>query len=322
MRSFKASNQQPAKAKIPNFNKSITMGPYKSKSKSKHKQQTQHKNHKQYFKQLKHAIKVTKTFEVQKSIRKLKELNDDESKKKEVLENKIRCLKQLDINSIAQECLNSIIDNSKSESIGKDEKETELINAIKRHPRCIKTINEIKKSIISSTNQEFLKKHRKQSKNTFTNPSLLFVESLSGRPNDEDKGNDDPDVDNFDNESFDPAISFNKPIKTNRPGQRSRKAKKLALENKEQGTTWDTSINFREKKKRKDDFREGKKRKDDKSKETRSVKKIKASASDVAQGKDWKTKENSEHPSWLAASRPEKSATILPFAGKKITFDD
>ena len=163
-------------------------------------------------------------------------------------------------------------------------------------------------SIISSTNQEFLKKHRKQNKNTLNNnPSLLFVESLSGRPNQENDAEDD------DNESFDPTIPLNNPIKTNRPGQRARKAKKLALQNKEQGTTWDTSINFREKKKRKKDSDKPNERK-------RSVKKVQAS--DVAEGKDWKTKEDSEHPSWLAASRPEKSATIVPFAGKKITFDD
>jgi hypothetical protein len=41
------------------------------------------------------------------------------------------------------------------------------------------------------------------------------------------------------------------PLKKNRPGQRARKAKAMAMESKMAGRAWDSSINWREKKKRK-----------------------------------------------------------------------
>merc|ERR1711862_605455 len=89
-----------------------------------------------------------------------------------------------------------------------------IAQSIKSHTRCTKTINDIKKSMIASSNRQYLSKHRpfekvKTNRNNNNSTSLLFVESLSGRTNseqhpdldegiyDDDKDNDDDDDDSF-----------------------------------------------------------------------------------------------------------------------------
>ena len=156
--------------------------------------------------------------------------------------------------------------------------------------------------------------------------SGLFIGSLSGIPvegEEFDEGNEEQDHDGYDD-------ILAQPKKKNRPGQRQRKAKAMAIEAKRAGRTWDSSNNWREKKKgnvRRDESR-GKDGSRSKSKSDRdngrhydnadSIKPRKAEQ--IAQmGKSWKEDGNA-HPSWAAAAA-QKSQGIQTFTGKKITFD-
>ena len=99
--------------------------------------------------------------------------------------------------------------------------------------------------------------------------------------------------------------------KKNRPGQRSRKAKTLAIQAKKEGRKWDSSLNWREKKSAP---------KEEEAKEASTKPVAPAKAADIAtMGKTWK-EEGKEHPSW-AARKQSKNAGIVAFTGKKITFD-
>ena len=156
--------------------------------------------------------------------------------------------------------------------------------------------------------------------------SGLFIGSLSGIPVEtfDEGGEDGMGEDNY---GYDGVLD--QPKKKNRPGQRQRKAKAMAIEAKKAGTTWDASDNWREKKKgnvRRDDGksnegmqdnqtrREGERHKDN----SDSAKPRKAEQ--IAQmGKSWK-EEGNAHPSWAAAAA-QKSQGIQAFKGKKITFD-
>ncbi len=155
--------------------------------------------------------------------------------------------------------------------------------------------------------------------------SGLFIGSLSGMPVDEDDqdgmGEAEYGYDDYPEEK-----------KKNRPGQRARRAKAMAIEAKKAGRTWNSSINWREKKpdsnNRNDDRGRGNGgRTDNKATMTAdgrhndnidSVKPRKAEQ--IAQmGKSWK-EEGNAHPSWAAAAA-QKSQGIQAFQGKKITFD-
>ncbi|KAL9190982.1 hypothetical protein ACHAXT_000688 [Thalassiosira profunda] len=158
--------------------------------------------------------------------------------------------------------------------------------------------------------------------------SGLFIGSLSGLP----AADDDGEMDEYgDDDAYDPPPEKKK----NRPGQRARRAKALALEAKKAGRTWGASINWREKKAdrrgegqcdagnkwakteggNRDDRRSKGKRDDRDPKETAAKTK-----EDIAQmGKTWK-EEGQAHPSWAAAAA-QKSTGIAEFKGTKITFD-
>jgi hypothetical protein len=124
------------------------------------------------------------------------------------------------------------------------------------------------------------------------------------------------------------------PLKKNRPGQRARKAKAMAIEAKKAGRVWDSSVNWREKKKK----QKQKKPNEKGDKETDVVNNkqemmISASGLDkskdikvsevVNMGKDWK-EQGKAHPSWAAreAQKAKSGLGMVAFAGKKITFDD
>ena len=152
--------------------------------------------------------------------------------------------------------------------------------------------------------------------------SGLFIGSLSGIPvegYDEGGGEDDYGYDDV----IDP------PKKKNRPGQRQRKAKAMAIEAKKTGRTWDASNNWREKKKgqiRRDDSRSNDGRRgneagrDDRRHSDNAESTKPRKAEEIAEmGKSWK-EEGNAHPSWAAAAA-QKSQGIQAFKGKKITFD-
>ena len=154
--------------------------------------------------------------------------------------------------------------------------------------------------------------------------SGLFIGSLSGMSA---EGFDEGSENGEDEDGS--YYGFEEQKKKNRPGQRARKAKAMAIEAKKAGKTWDSSVNWREKKK------DNAKRDDGKSNEDRRWKKSRRAderhhdngdsvkprkAEQIAQmGKFWK-EEGNAHPSWAAATA-QKSQGIQTFQGKKITFD-
>jgi hypothetical protein len=98
--------------------------------------------------------------------------------------------------------------------------------------------------------------------------------------------------------------------KRNRPGQRARKAKAMAVQAKKEGRPY-KSVNWREKKPNK---------KNTTTEKPRETKQATRQAAEIASmGKSWK-EEGKEHPSW-AASQSQKKSAIVAFQGKKITFD-
>ena len=168
-------------------------------------------------------------------------------------------------------------------------------------------------------------------------PAALFIGSLSGAGMEEGDGEDGEGYGDY----YGPGgheDEYGLPIKKkNRPGQRQRKAKAMAIEAKKAGKTWDSSTNWREKKKSNDDDsganRRGNKtntgdhgnrqRASNEPKVSASGLKSgdKVAASDVAtMGKDWK-EAGKAHPSWAAQQAQKAKSGIQQFTGKKITFD-
>ena len=148
--------------------------------------------------------------------------------------------------------------------------------------------------------------------------SGIFIGSLSGVAANDDYEWSGTEGD-FD-EHFEPETKRKK----NRPGQRSRKAKALAIEAKKAGKTWDSSLNWREKKQEKLDSSEGSDGRHSnrggapRSSETTGTNRRGSTPADDDPRKEWKDEGNA-HPSWTAANA--NKPTIQAFKGKKITFD-
>jgi len=103
-------------------------------------------------------------------------------------------------------------------------------------------------------------------------------------------------------------------VKKNRPGQRARKAKAMAIEARKNGTKLDKSLNWREKKVYNDDYNN-----DPNYNNTTTNKPKNLDVGKIAtMGKEWK-EEGNAHPSWGAAAAKKKG--IVAFQGTKITFD-
>ncbi|KAL7472378.1 hypothetical protein ACHAXS_012716 [Conticribra weissflogii] len=169
--------------------------------------------------------------------------------------------------------------------------------------------------------------------------SGLFIGSLSGMPVEgkidedylDDEGEEEMDIGHY-------GYTCPTDRKKNRPGQRARKAKALAIEAKKAGKSWDSSVNWREKKRGKngrcvnnsndsgvinDGKRGSRSGNEDGCKSNYSLAserdKTKHDAQKIAtMGKRWK--EEGQHPSW-AAKTAQKSLGIVEFKGTKITFD-
>jgi hypothetical protein len=155
--------------------------------------------------------------------------------------------------------------------------------------------------------------------------SGLFIGSLSGAHFD---GYDEMGEGEDDYEDYNPVET-----KKNRPGQRARKAKAMAIEARKAGKNWDSSVNWRETKAdkgehgRSDDIDrrgrgDGKRDKSmqNKTERSRTTSVKPAKAEQIAtMGKTWK-EEGNAHPSW-AAKAAQKSQGIAKFSGTKITFD-
>ncbi|KAL7501847.1 hypothetical protein ACHAWX_000393 [Stephanocyclus meneghinianus] len=176
--------------------------------------------------------------------------------------------------------------------------------------------------IVAGTN-----KRRKIDLGGHEGTSGLFIGSLSGQKvegyshDDEEAGEYDPyDQDDiFDNK------------KKNRPGQRARKAKAMAIEARKAGRTWDSSVNWRESKSNAEEGSMVARKGSLRYKGNTSYNKVKATSGEIIQavtstsqdiatmGQSWKD-EGKAHPSWAAAAT-RKAQGIAKFQGTKITFD-
>ena len=118
---------------------------------------------------------------------------------------------------------------------------------------------------------------------------------------------------NDDNDNNDEYASIVK--KPNRPGQRARKAKAMAIQAKKEGRPY-VSVNWREKK----PPNTTKNHTTAESAPAQKEKQTTRQAAEIASmGKSWK-EDGKEHPSW-AASQAQKKTAIVAFQGTKITFD-
>lgn len=113
-------------------------------------------------------------------------------------------------------------------------------------------------------------------------------------------------------DQYGPGAKFVIEEKKNRPGQRARRAKAMAVEARKAGRTWNKSINWREpKEKTVDEEQNTEKSREGKPKDV-------GAAKIASMGKTWRETGN-DHPSWAAKSSQNQG--IVAFQGKKITFD-
>lgn len=143
--------------------------------------------------------------------------------------------------------------------------------------------------------------------------SGLFIGSLSGMVAEEDGYGDGNEY--YDEEDED--YGHREEKKKNRPGQRARKAKAMAIEARKAGKTWDSSVNWREKKERDSKNPDGQTSKADW--QGRDKSKMANTNRDDGGAKSKETQDI--HPSWAAAAAAKKSVSIAEFKGTKITFD-
>uniref|UniRef100_A0A6V2HBK2 Bud22 domain-containing protein n=1 Tax=Ditylum brightwellii TaxID=49249 RepID=A0A6V2HBK2_9STRA len=158
--------------------------------------------------------------------------------------------------------------------------------------------------------------------------SNLFIDSLSGGGGADGEA-DDSHTENYNGNPYGPGGDdyYNEGgqmnLKKNRPGQRARKAKAMAIQAKKEGRTWDSSVNWREKKKTKpEDENENGGNKQQTTTASGLKADTKIEAKDIAgMGKSWK-EEGKAHPSWAArqTQKAKSGVGIVEFTGKKITF--
>lgn len=154
--------------------------------------------------------------------------------------------------------------------------------------------------------------------------SGLFIGSLSGMPAEGYDDDGDNNIDENDDREGD-LYGYQEGKKKNRPGQRARRAKAMAIEARKTGKTWDSSINWREKKKDGNEMDEGRHTRKFEKEQNKSYKKKREESGAkpnktqniATMGKGWKEEE--VHPSWAAAA--QKTQGIAKFQGTKITFD-
>lgn len=276
--------------------------------------------------------KVVKSFECQKAVRRLKQ---DGSNKK--LEQRLHHVKGYSIDKLVEVCLQRLgvpnLDPNKEEKektgvstqgeMGEDDRQ--LLERMLKHKRLVtameiwnekvteysrwnlrrqERVAEVPEIISKSKKKRDAKNKKIKHKTGPRQSSDLFVR-LSG-PTEQEGGHAGPER----GDETDEYAAIVKQ-KKNRPGQRARKAKAMAMEARKEGRTWDSSLNWREKKPKPTNDEEPYE------KEKQVPHKVQP-AEIAAMGKTWK-EDGQAHPSW-AARQSEKSG-IVEFTGKKITFD-
>lgn len=268
--------------------------------------------------------KTVKSFECQKIVRRLKQSHSTQD------EEKLAHVKAFPLERVEQVCLQRLgifnlnpkppQEEEQSEIVEPSQDDEKLVERMLRHKRMISAMDTWNDKVT-----EFRRWHLKRQERISNVPD--FSTDKKNMPKKKQK-KDDTASDMFvclggasmDEEAmahYGPAgqeDEYAAIVKTkNRPGQRARKAKAMAIQAKKEGRDY-VSVNWREKKPRPKD--DGDKFQN---KKTGGSKPQPAQAAEIAaMGKSWK-EEGKEHPSW-AASQSQK-AGIVAFQGKKITFD-
>eukprot|EP00979_Chaetoceros_neogracilis_P004584 scaffold797_cov408-Chaetoceros_neogracile.AAC.49 len=274
-------------------------------------------------------------------------------KQMEKLDEQLKTMKDFDIDNVVQAALHRLgLQNKKQgRKIDLDKSTKSLIESMIKHKRISSAMqsmsekvsdynawlsgredwiaNNMRGSMRHDRDSKEIKKSKKRGRDVdvagHDGASGLFIESLAGNAVPEEEPGK-PMVGYEGYQEYDEKdYAFSQMKKKNRPGQRARKAKALAIEAKQAGRAWDSSTNWREKKKRyNDDEDQHQPRHQQKNVSASGLDKSKnIKAAEVAtMGKDWK-EEGKAHPSWAAreAQKAKSGMGIVAFAGKKITFD-
>ncbi|OQS03134.1 hypothetical protein THRCLA_04560 [Thraustotheca clavata] len=265
------------------------------------------------------ALKRIKTFEVQKVIKILGK--DPENP---ALQLQVELLKNLDVAKVVRRALLALgLDPAEKQPTvvnlphDLEAKIKEIETSFLKHKRLAPIMATWKKKAAERAEKLFREENVKFNKSrqgrgvlggrSGAAPSSLFVGSLSGFGDPEDKSKED-DIADF--------LGENK--KKNRPGQRARKQKALMLEAIKSGKPLVGNGNYREKKAVPPKHKKPKATSDSKPKHSEAPKKPeKFKRPEPAVDK-------TSHPSWAAkqALKDKEKVDIQAFAGKKVVFDD
>jgi hypothetical protein len=255
--------------------------------------------------------KVVKSFECQKIVRKLKQSSSSEERLAHVKGLSLELIERVCLQRLGIPNLNPLPQQETVEETPMTKEDEEFVERMLRHKRIVSAM-ETWNEKVTEYRRWYLRRQeqvsdlpdfasRENSKMKKNKSSGAMFVCLGGTTLEEEEGYEYYGPDEEDEYA---AIVQKK----NRPGQRARKAKALAIKSKKEGRTWDNSVNWREKKNT-----------DEKQQPKEASVKQPAQAAEIAtMGKTWK-EEGKEHPSW--AARQSQKAGIVAFTGKKITFD-
>jgi len=257
-----------------------------------------------------------------------KKRNDKRHRQITNAEGKLKLTKEFDIEILVDRCLedlkfndhiNSESEETKNKVSDDASKEDVVLHSFLMHKKIASVVQSIKEKKSDfearkhyNTSERAKKErnnqheHKRKRLEEYGASSGLFIGSLSG-------GQSMMDEDEVVGHAYDPYDDLHEKPKKNRPGQRARRAKAMALEARRQGKEY-KSINWRPKKATQDG--------DEDSRKASGLDDHKPiNAADVADmGKNWKDS-GKAHPSWAAKEHAKKQTGIATFAGKKITFD-
>jgi len=266
-------------------------------------------------KSLNQQAKVAKSFECAKLVRKLKSNGNED-----VLQNRLIQLKQISLQNVVQIAIQRLgilnLDPDFSTSIEtksqNNPEEEILMEKLLSHKRIVGCIEEWNDKV-TQYRRWYLQRQDSVHGNKFDSTARPKTQKKGKKSNVRELFVNLGEINN--SEKYDQYGPGSKLVvaegKKNRPGQRARKAKAMAIEARKAGRTWDKSLNWREPKRKKEDEEENT--------EGNEVKLKHVGAAEIASmGKSWR-ETGKEHPSWAAKSSQNQG--IVAFQGKKIIFD-
>ena len=249
-------------------------------------------------------------------------MEEDDYKRVKTLEDRLFCIKELDLDRLVFACLKKLgLKHGTNEN--QENKESEhnriILDLMMQHKKIIALLKQLSDKVMKFRERKLWVEteeegnQRKQKVLEYSTASGVFIDSLSGRGAMSGAGVGEIQRDEYGYDINDEYTQISKPAKKNRKGQRARLAKALALEAKRDGKVY-KSINWRPKKAVDEVV-------DENVNASGLHAKNQVKAEDVAEmGKDWKD-EGKAHPSWAAKEHAKKQSGIAAFAGKKIVFD-